>query len=152
MGILKQELARIDEDYVTTLSTTKPRRCRYAASMLFSERTRTNLYSCPKFEAVAQKASGQLDSKAKCLTKWLNTHVRPAKKMGPRAVILFTEYRATQNWLKEILAQQGLTGGERTLTMLCAWTSGSGRGQSRFPVAPRSARAILLATDAAAEA
>ena len=48
----------------------------------------------------AEKASGQLDSKVKCLIDWLNTHIRPGKKWGHERVILFTEYRATQNWLQ----------------------------------------------------
>ena len=65
----------------------------------------------------AEKASGQLDSKVKCLIDWLNTHIRPGKKWGHERVILFTEYRATQNWLKEVLAQHGFTKDDRLLTM-----------------------------------
>ena len=64
----------------------------------------------------AEKASGQLDSKVKRLIEWLNTHIRPGKKWGNERVILFTEYRSTQNWLREILAQQGFTKDDRLLS------------------------------------
>src|SRR5262249_57763483 len=65
----------------------------------------------------AGRASAQLDSKARELFRWLNDHLRPGKKWGTERVIIFTEYRATQNWLKTVLATEGFTGGDRLLTM-----------------------------------
>ena len=140
VGILKQELDRIDEDYAddgeydeaTTDAVD-------AASLLFSEPSTDELALLRQMRAWAEKASGQLDSKVNCLIDWLNTHIRPGKKWGNERVIIFTEYRATQNWLLEILAQRGFTGGERLLTMYGGMDSGrAGGGQSRLPVGPGS--------------
>ena len=77
-----------------------------AASLLFSEPTANELALLKQMREWAEKASGQLDSKVKCLIDWLNTHIRPGKKWANERVIIFTEYRATQNWLKEVLAQR----------------------------------------------
>ena len=38
-------------------------------------------------------------------------------KWSDDRVIIFTEYRATQNWLQGVLAAEGLTGNDRLLTM-----------------------------------
>ena len=101
----------------------------------------------------AEKASGQLDSKVKCLIDWLNTHIRPGKKWGHERVILFTEYRATQNWLKEVLAQHGFTKDDRLLTMFGGMDLEEREDvKAAFQSAPEvSPVRILLATDAAAE-
>src|SRR5271157_4514459 len=118
IGILKQELDRIDEDYADDTEYDEATTDAVdAASLLFSEPSERELALLKQMRQWAEKASGQLDSKVKCLIDWLNTHIRPGKKWGHERVILFTEYRATQNWLKEVFAQQGFTGGERMLTM-----------------------------------
>ena len=44
-------------------------------------------------------------------------HLKPGGKWANERVILFTEYRATQNWLQEVLAIEGFTDGDRLLTM-----------------------------------
>ena len=41
--------------------------------------------------------------------QWLNKHIRPGGKWGNERVIIFTEYRATQKWLMEVLAAEGFT-------------------------------------------
>lgn len=154
IGILRKELDRIDEDYAddteydeATIGAVD------VASLLFSEPSANELALLKQMRQWAEKASGQLDSKVKCLIDWLNTHIRPNKKWGQERVILFTEYRATQNWLKEVLAQHGFTGGDRMLTMY----GGMDREEredvkAAFQSAPDiSPVRILLATDAAAE-
>jgi hypothetical protein len=101
----------------------------------------------------AEKASGQLDSKVKCLIDWLNTHIRPNKKWTNERVIIFTEYRATQNWLKEVLAQHQLTGNDRLLTMYGGMDLEEREDvKNAFQSGPEESQVrILLATDAAAE-
>lgn len=88
-----------------------------AASRLFSEPTDEELALLKQMKEWAGRASAQLDSKARQLIAWLNDHLRPGKKWNQERVILFTEYRATQNWLKTVLATGGFTGGDRLLTM-----------------------------------
>ena len=43
--------------------------------------------------------------------------IRPNGKWSDERVIIFTEYRATQNWLQTILATEGFTGNDRLMTM-----------------------------------
>jgi SNF2 family DNA or RNA helicase len=153
-SVLKQEIDRIDEDYAddaeydeATIDAVE------AATLLFTEPTAEELALLAKMKAWADKASGQLDSKTTCLIDWLNAHVRPGKKWGDERVIIFTEYKATLNWLKEILAQQEFTKNGCLLTMF----GGMGLEQredvkNAFQSAPHiSPVRILLATDAAAE-
>jgi ERCC4-related helicase len=118
ISILKQELDRIDEDYADDTEYDEATTDAVdAASLLFSEPSANELALLKQMRSWAEKASGQLDSKVKRLIDWLNTHIRTGKKWGHERVILFTEYRATQNWLKEVLAQHGFTKDDRLLTM-----------------------------------
>ena len=43
--------------------------------------------------------------------RWLHATVKPRGKWSGERVIVFTEYRATQNWLQTLLASEGFTGG-----------------------------------------
>ena len=154
VGILRQELDRIDEDYAddgeyddaTTDAVD-------SASLLFSEPTAGEVALLQQMREWAEKASGQLDSKVKCLIEWLNTHIRPGKTWTHERVILFTEYRATQKWLAEVLAQHGFVGGDRMMTMYGGMDSQDREDvKAAFQSAPdQSPVRILLATDAAAE-
>lgn len=154
IGILKQELDRIEEDYAddgqydeaTTDAVD-------IASLLFSQPTAEEQALLKQMRQWAEKASSQRDAKVRCLIDWLNKHIRPGKKWSNERVILFTEYRATQKWLMEILAQEGFTGGDRLLTMYGGMDLETREEikhafQSAADVSPVR---ILLATDAAAE-
>ena len=68
-------------------------------------------------------------------------------------VIIFTEYRATQNWLHEKLASEELTGGDRLMTMFGGMDSDEReKVKAAFQTDPEQSRVrILLATDAASE-
>ena len=154
VSILKQEFDRLDEEYaddnVYDGATTD---AVDTATQLFTEPTENELALLKQMRQWAEKASGQLDSKVKCIIDWLNTHIRPGKKWTNERVIIFTEYRATQNWLKEILAQQGFTGGERLMTMYGGMDKEEREDvKAAFQAAPEQSEVrILLATDAAAE-
>ncbi len=66
---------------------------------------------------MGRAACAQRDSKAKQLIEWLKDHLKPGGKWSNERVIIFTEYRATQNWLQEVLATEGFSGGDRLMTM-----------------------------------
>ncbi len=154
IGILKQELDRIDEDYANDSEYDEATTDAVdAATLLFSEPTAHEMDLLKQMRAWAEKASGALDSKVKCLIDWLNTYLRPGKKWNNERVILFTEYRATQNWLMEILAQQGFTKDDRLLTMYGGMDLDEREDvKAAFQTSPEiSPVRILLATDAAAE-
>ncbi len=154
VGILKQELDRIDEDYADDTEYDEATTDAVdTASLLFSEPTAIELALLKQMRTWAEKASGQLDSKVNGLIEWLNTHIRPGKKWTNERVIIFTEYRATQNWLKEVFAQQGFTKGDRLLTMYGGMDLDEREDvKAAFQSDPQvSPVRILLATDAAAE-
>lgn len=75
------------------------------------------------------------------------------RKSCNERVILFTEYRATQNWLKEVLAQHGFTKDDRLLTMYGGMDLEEREDvKAAFQSGPNESNVrILLATDAAAE-
>ena len=154
IGILKQELDRIEEDYADDSDYDEATTDAVdSATLLFSEPNEDEVALLKQMRQWAEKASGQLDSKAKCLIDWLNTHIRPNKKWTQERVIIFTEYRATQKWLMEILAQHGFTGGDRLLTMYGGMDlDDRGDVKNAFQADPEQSQVrILLATDAAAE-
>jgi len=101
----------------------------------------------------ASRASGRADAKAHRLIAWLKETVRPGGKWNDERVIVFTEYRATQNWLQELLAAEGLTKAGRLLTLYGGMpTEDREAVKAAFQAAPDvSAVRILLATDAASE-
>lgn len=100
----------------------------------------------------AEQASHKPDSKAAALLRWLEENLRPKGQWSNTRVILFTEYRATQKWLHEILASHDL-GGER-LALLFGGMDPKERDtiKAAFQADPRESPVrILLATDAASE-
>ena len=106
----------------------------------------------------AERASHQPDSKAETLLDWLHEHIRPAGRWTDRRVIIFTEYRATQNWLydmlvREDLAERGPDGERRTLLLYGGMdTKERETIKASFQAHPADASVrILLATDAASE-
>ena len=121
------------------------------ASRLFSEPTDEELALLKQMKEWAEKASAPTRSKVQCLIDWLNDTLRPGKKWGNERVIIFTEYRATQNWLKTVLATEGFTSGDRLLTMYGGMDPEEREAvKAAFQTAPEiSPVRILLATDAA---
>ena len=93
------------------------------------------------------------DSKAQALINWLNSCVRPKGKWSNERVIIFTEYRATQKWLYDLLAREGFTEGEHLLMMYGGMPhEDRERIKAAFQANPSQAPVrILLATDAASE-
>ena len=124
-----------------------------AAVMLFHEPTPEELSLLREMRTWAERATAQLDAKTRGLIRWLNQHIRPGGKWADDRVIIFTEYRATQNWLQGVLAAEGLTGDDRLLTMYGGMdTKDRERIKAAFQADPRQSPVrILLATDAASE-
>lgn len=101
----------------------------------------------------AAHASVRPDSKAQALIDWLNQHIRPNNRWGNERVIIFTEYRATQKWLHDLLAQGGFAKGDRLLMIFGGMPSEEReRIKAAFQTSPAESEVrILLATDAASE-
>lgn len=105
-----------------------------------------------RLQSWAQQAAHRADSKAKAVVEWLNTHLKDADGWTNQRAILFTEYRATQQWMQEILASGGF-GGDR-LELIYGGMDSERRElvKAAFQANPlESPIRILLATDAASE-
>ncbi|MBR1214602.1 DISARM system SNF2-like helicase DrmD [Bradyrhizobium sp. JYMT SZCCT0180] len=101
----------------------------------------------------AAKSSQRPDCKAKTLIDWLKANLRPGGKWNDERVIIFTEYRATQKWLFDLLAREGFAEQGR-LEMIYGGMPNDQREpiKAAFQTNPKdSAVRILLATDAASE-
>lgn len=101
----------------------------------------------------AAKTSMRPDCKAQTLIDWLKTTLRPKGHWNEERVIIFTEYRATQKWLFDLLAREGFAS-EGRLAMIYGGMPNDQREpiKAAFQCDPKeSAVRILLATDAASE-
>lgn len=101
----------------------------------------------------AVKAGQRPDCKARTLIDWLKKTLRPGDQWNEERVIIFTEYRATQKWLFDLLAREGFAADGR-LEMIYGGMPNDQREpiKAAFQTHPRdSAVRILLATDAASE-
>lgn len=99
------------------------------------------------------RACARADSKARQLMAWLKEHIKPGGKWSDRRVIIFTEYRASQKWLHDLLAAEGLAG-EGRLAMIYGGMKLEDREKVKAAFQAKPAVApvrILLATDAASE-
>jgi superfamily II DNA or RNA helicase len=98
------------------------------------------------------RARGRADSKVEVLIDWLDGVVRPGGVWSDERVIVFTEYRDTQQWLQELLAARGLGGDRVELLYGGMDVDRRERIKAEFQAAPDVAPIrILLATDAASE-
>jgi superfamily II DNA or RNA helicase len=101
----------------------------------------------------ATHAATRADSKARRLIQWLKVNLKPDGQWTERRVIIFTEYRATQKWLHDLLAAEGFAGQDRLLTIYGGMKmEDRERIKAAFQADPKDAAVrILLATDAASE-
>ena len=153
-GILQRQIDRVEEEYsVDEEADEATHEALDAAALLFQEPSLEEWALLKEMKSWAGKASSQLDAKTKRLIAWLNEHIRPNGAWGIQRVIIFTEYRHTQNWLQGVLASEGLTGGDRLMTMYGGMDSKDReRIKAAFQTDPKNSPVrILLATDAASE-
>lgn len=101
----------------------------------------------------AEKAERRPDSKMNELLNWLRKNIKRDGKWTDERVVIFTEYRATLNWLHHILAIEGFTEEGRLMTLYGGMESDKREAiKAAFQTAPdKSPVRILLATDAASE-
>jgi len=154
MGILRRQIAQIDEDYaddeayeVATQSAVG------TATRLFHEPSARERWLLDHMKQWAEKAMAQRDCKTHALIDKVREIVKPDGTWSDERVIIFTEYRATQNWLHEMLTAVGLGRVERLVTFY----GGMDRDEreqikAAFQASPDVSQVrILLATDAASE-
>ncbi len=153
-GVLRAMVEGFDEEYDDDEA--------YDEATSAMVRTLTEMFRPPSAETSAllgkmrewaATASNRPDSKARQLIEWLKQTIRTGGQWSDERVIIFTEYRATQNWLHQLLAGEGLTHGERLLTMYGGMPlDDRERIKAAFQAKPQDSPVrILLATDAASE-
>jgi len=151
---LQLELDRMDEEYADDGDYDEATADALdTATRLFAEPTVEEESLLKQMKEWAKRAKGQRDSKVKQLVAWLKEHLKPGGKWSKERVIIFTEYRATQNWLQEVLSVEGFTDGDRLLTMYGGMDPEKREDvKASFQTSPDiSPVRILLATDAASE-
>lgn len=154
LSVLQREIDRMDEEYARDEEYEEATDDALdAASRLFREPTAQENELLERMETWALRARSQRDSKAETLIRWLNEVIRPGSKWGNERVIIFTEYRATQNWLRDVLAAEGFTAQGRLMTMYGGMEPDKREAvKAAFQASPEvSPVRILLATDAASE-
>ncbi|WP_417384176.1 DISARM system SNF2-like helicase DrmD [Gimesia sp.] len=154
MSVLQREFDRMDEEYADDFEYDEATTDALdSATRLFTELNEQEAALLKQMKKWANRARAQRDSKTEHLIQWLNETIKPGGKWSKERVIIFTEYRATQNWLQEVLATEGFSGGDRLLTMYGGMDSDQREAvKAAFQTDPeKSPVRILLATDAASE-
>jgi superfamily II DNA or RNA helicase len=124
-----------------------------ATTRLFRKPNAHELTFLDELQHYAQQSSGKPDAKAQVLIDWLEQYIRPNGEWNNRRVLIFTEYRTTQNWLYGLLATRGFAK-ENRLMMLYGGMESAKREviKAAFQADPAESEVrILLATDAASE-
>ena len=137
-----------DDDFENVAAEAVETASRHVAALASQEK---NLLR--ELREFATHAATRADSKARTLIDWLKANLKPNGQWSDRRVIIFTEYRATQKWLHDLLAAEGLAGEDRLLTIYGGMDPKEREPiKAAFQANPGDAPVrILLATDAASE-
>lgn len=149
-----RDIADFDEDYADDEDyETETGEIIAVASQALSPLSAEEQALLKRLSGYAQQASLRPDSKAQALIDWLKRNLKPGGQWNEQRAILFTEYRATQKWLHDLLAREGFAA-EGRLAMIYGGMPNDQREpiKAAFQAHPKeSAVRILLATDAASE-
>jgi ERCC4-related helicase len=123
------------------------------ASRLFRDLSDQESQQLERMLDYARRATEQHDAKAEALLQWLKAHCFTDNQWNHNRVIIFTEYRATQKWLLDVLATGGLADASRIAMLHGALNKDEREDiKAAFQTSPAEAEVrILLATDAASE-
>jgi len=161
-GILRRQLEQIEEEFADDeVYEAATDESIGNTSRLFRVLTAEEQSLLKEMLDWAESASRQPDAKATQLLNWINETIRPKGQWSNERVIIFTEYRATQKWLYNLMASEGLVQGdspsgtqcERLMTLYGGMNSDDREAvKAAFQTHPDvSPVRILLATDAASE-
>lgn len=153
IGILRREVDKVEEEYADDNAFEEAtHEAVDSASRLFREPSAEEEQALDRLGDWAARSAQRGDSKVAALIDFLKVTLQTGGQWNNERVIIFTEYRTTQNWLLEQLASHGL-GGDRLETLYGGMTSDEReRVKAAFQYDPvQSPVRILLATDAASE-
>lgn len=154
-GILRRQIAITEEDYANDDELENANDSAViAASRTVSPPTAEEQRLLEQMLTAARIISERRDSKTQRLIEWLKGIVKPDGVWNNERVILFTEYRATQQWLQQILFSAGLADTDRLKLIYGGMDTEEREAvKAAFQAAPNAENRvrILLATDAASE-
>ena len=153
-SVLQREFDRMEEEYADDSEYDEATADALdSATRLFAEPTEQEQALLKQMKKWGERARAQRESKVNQLIQWLKDNIKPGGKWSKERVIIFTEYRATQNWLQEVMATEGFSGGDRLMTMYGGMDKDHREAvKAAFQASPDlSPVRILLATDAASE-
>ena len=150
---LMRAIERTDEDYESDqLFQEAEIEALAAATSFLSSTTRTQDELLSRMTSWAEANADRPDAKFQRLVRWLDETVRPSGNFNDDRVIIFTEYRDTQNWLLEHLAARGFSRERVALIFGGMDEQVRERTKAEFQAHPsQSPVRVLLATDAASE-
>ncbi len=155
IGILRRQIAMAEEDLANDDELEDANESAVAAaSRTVSPPTAEEQRLLERMLASAKIASERRDSKTQRLIEWLKGVVKTKGTWNDERVILFTEYRATQQWLQQVLFSAGLADAERLRLIYGGMDTDDREAvKAAFQAAPSEENRvrILLATDAASE-
>ena len=152
--ILRKAILKAEEDYADDQAAEDAQleaieeATKHEAVLTDNEQTKLK-----ELRSWAQVNKDRADSKANAIIEWIEEHLKTDGQWNDSRVILFTEYRTTHEWLRQILVANDF-GGDR----LAILHGGMDQEKEREPVKAAfqahpddSPVRILLATDAASE-
>ncbi len=154
MGILRRQVEQAEEETDNDEELEEANTAALeAAAPLFREPSAQEMQLLTQMRTWAAGARARPDSKAAKLINWLHTTIKPGGAWSMQRVIIFTEYRATQKWLHDLLERHGLATPGRLLTLYGGMRTEEREAiKAAFQADPRESEVrILLATDAASE-
>lgn len=153
VGILRQQLEAADEGDFEDSSEDSTDDAILTATRMFRQLSSREKELLDKLLVWARSATAKPDSKTRELLKWVKSIVKPGGIWSNERVVIFTEYRATLNWLQELFAMEGLAGDERLMTLHGGIDDDKREAiKAAFQAHPEISKVrILLATDAASE-
>ncbi len=111
-GILRRQLEQVEEEFADdTVYEDVTEDAIANTSQLFHPLSSQEQELLQQMQHWARDASKRPDAKAQELLNWINTYIRPNGEWSEERVLIFTEYRATQKWLYNLLAAEGLVQG-----------------------------------------
>ncbi|MCM1983780.1 DISARM system SNF2-like helicase DrmD [Lyngbya confervoides] len=154
VGILRRQLEQVDEEFADDgLFESSTEDAVDLSTRLFQPLSAEEEQLLQSMAQWAEQASSRADAKAQELLNWISTYIKPNGEWSHQRVIIFTEYRATQKWLFDLLASHDLASEDRLMTLYGGMDAQEReRVKAAFQARPElSAVRILLATDAASE-
>jgi superfamily II DNA or RNA helicase len=150
----QREVADYDDDYADDdLYESETNDVVGSASQALSPLSQEERKLLKQLSDFAAGSSQRPDSKTQKLIDWLGQNLKPKGSWNTERVIIFTEYRATQKWLYDLLARHGFAEEGRLELIYGGMPSDQReRIKAAFQASPADAAVrILLATDAASE-